>query len=445
MRAAAVLLVFVAVATALALYLSGLPGEARLTWPGFEIAAPSGLAAVIGAVGALLLVFTAWLLATILRAPRSIGSRRRRLRRAHGETEATAALVALAAGEAERAERHAKRARKLMGEVPLTMLLSAQSARLAGRSEQALESFQAMSERPDTAFLGLRGQLALAIERDDVPAALKLVREAAKLRPDASWLPQIHFDLAVRAGSWGEALPLAAKLPLGDLKEARRRRAVLAHLAAGQAKDPDEALSLARSAHEADQGFSPAALDYARRLRAAGRPGRADKVLEQSFAALPAPELVAARLAEAGDGTAKVRAAKALAKLAPTSVEGELAQARAALDAQLWGEARSHLQAALKAGETRRAALMMAELEESERGSTEEGRAEVRHWLKQAAEAQGGDTGWRCDSCGAPAPEWQPVCGSCGSFGTIAWGMPVARTAKLPAPTPARALLTAGI
>jgi len=445
MRAALILLIFVGLATAAALHLAGLPGEARLSWPGFEIAAPSGMAAIIGGVAAILLVVAVWLLASLWTAPKSIGRRRRRMRRSHGESEAAEALVALAAGEGAMAERHAMRAQRLMGDVPLTLLLSAQSARLNGKSDAALERFRAMAERPDTAFLGLRGQLALAIERDDVPAALKLVREAAKLRPDATWLPQVHFDLAVRAGAWAEALPLAAQLPAGDMKEARRRRSVLAHLAAQQANDPQKALELARSAHEADPGFSPAALDFSRRLRAAGRPGRAEKVLDSAFAALPAPELAAARLAEVADPTGKVRTAKALARLAPTNVEGELAQARAALDAQLWGEARTHLQAALKAGEIRRAALMMAELEESERGSTEEGRTEVRHWLKQAAEAGSSDHGWRCDSCGAPAPEWQPVCGTCGTFGTVAWGLPVTRPSRLPAPTPARALLTAGI
>ncbi len=62
---------------------------------------------------------------------------------------------------------------------------------------------------------------------------------------------------------------------------------------------------------------------------------------------------------------------------------------------------------------------MMAELEESENGST--GRA--REWLFRASEAAA-DPAWVCDHCGNTVGEWSVVCGKCEDFDSFDWRTP---------------------
>ena len=105
--------------------------------------------------------------------------------------------------------------------------------------------------------------------------------------------------------------------------------------------------------------------------------------------------------------------------LAPRHPESHLALARAAIDAQLWGEARRHLDAAgaVSAGQADGAvARLMARVEEAEK---DDGVA-ARRWLARAAEAPGED-GWTCGACGARHARWQATCGHCGAFDRIAW------------------------
>ena len=60
----------------------------------------------------------------------------------------------------------------LLNEPPLTMLLSAQAAQLNGDDGAATGYFEAMLERKETEFLGLRGLLNHALKRDDRVKAL---------------------------------------------------------------------------------------------------------------------------------------------------------------------------------------------------------------------------------------------------------------------------------
>src|SRR3546814_2760390 len=67
------------------------------------------------------------------------------------------------------------------------MLLSAQAAQLNGDETAARRYFEAMLEKDDTAFLGIRGLLTQALKAGDDAEALRLARRAHRLRPDAAW------------------------------------------------------------------------------------------------------------------------------------------------------------------------------------------------------------------------------------------------------------------
>ncbi|MGE5268681.1 MAG: hypothetical protein ACM3JG_03295, partial [Thiohalocapsa sp.] len=102
----------------------------------------------------------------------------------------------------------------------------------------------------------------------------------------------------------------------------------------------------------------------------------------------------------------------------PQSVDGQLAAADAALTAQLWGEARHHLEraAATAPQPSRRLCQLMARLEDGEKGNA----AAARLWLDRALAAPPAAC-YVCARCGGSDAQWQPLCRHCGAFDTLAW------------------------
>jgi len=344
--------------------------------------------------------------------PARIRARRAARNRAQGEAALTRALVSLAAGSADSARGEVLRARKLMGDTPQLLLLTAEAERMAGREDAAAEAFRALSKREDARFLGLRGLLRQAIQRKDWPAAQALAREAEAAHPGATWLREERAVLALRTEDWREALALAAP----DVP-----RAPLALAAAGQEPDPIRAAELEKQAFQADPGFTPAVLAYARRLSSEGSPRRGRSVLEQGWNTSPHPEIAEAYLEGEKDPLARVKLAETLVHNNRTHPESRLLLARAALAAGLTGRARTELEAlAASDGADARTYLLLVELEQAEHGDTPVARNAEAKWLRAATNAPP-EPRWRCGHCGKLHAEWKPVCDNCGTPGRIAW------------------------
>lgn len=405
---------------AAAWWLALIPGTVTAQLGGLtvETSAPAaGLGLVVlFALVYLLVRLVAWIV-SLPRRGRGVISRRARRQ---GERAVTRALLALAAGEGSDARREAARARRLLGDSAQTLLLVAQAGRVAGREDEAETAFHALARREDAAFLGYRGLLRQAIARQDWAEAATLARQAERAHPGAAWLRAERSQLAIRTGNWAEALALAGP---------DAPRAAFAVAAADAEPDAPRALRLAREAFEADPRLAPAALAYARRLRAEGREARAMKIIQKAWREAPHPDLADFAFAAVGPGLERVRAAQELVRDNPTHPESRLLLARTALAADLTGEARRQAEAARDAGlDERRLWLLLADIEEAERGDTEAGRLAQRAALRRAAAAD--DPAWRCGACGGVQPAWAPVCPQCGTAGRIFWGE--ANTAALP-------------
>lgn len=415
MRSALLYLVLLAGGTAGILWLARLGGAVEIRVADAEILVSLPVAllllAVLFAVLHLLLSLIGWL----RRLPGRIRANRSAKHRVDGDAALTRALIALAAGTPDVARIEVKRARKGLGDTPQTLLLAAEAERLAGREDAAAEVFQALAARPDARFLGLRGLLRQAIQREDWPTAQRLAREAEAAQPGAAWLRQERETLALRTRDWREALSLAAPGPT---------QAGLALAAAQQEPDPARAIELERQAFQADPAFAPAALAFAARLRAAGSPRRARATLEQAWAARPHPDLARDYLLEETDPLHRVKAVEVLIHNNTRHPESHLLMGRAALAAGLTGRARTELDTLVASGRAdRRAYLALCDLEEVEKGELPEGRAAQARWLRAAATAAP-EPRWRCSSCGTDHAEWAPACPACNSVGTIGWTSP---------------------
>ncbi len=412
MRRVLLALVVGAVVLALAWALAGLPGQvsADIGSISFEAATP------VVALGLLLLFIVLYalfrLLGAIIRLPSTLRARRAARRRRAGDVAVTHTLLALAAGEKGDARREASRARRLLGDTPQTLLLAAEAGRIAGRSDEAETAFRALAERDDAAFLGLRGLLRQAIEREDWPEAAALARQAETVQPGAAWLRHERARLAVRAGDWSDALALA---------DADAPKAALAAAAADAEPDPTRALRLAKQAWRDDPSLAPATLAYASRLRATGRESRALAAIRHGWSIAPQSDLADFALAPVTDKLVRVRAARRLTEANPDHAESRLLLARVALEAGLTGEARRYAEAAHAAGlNQRRLWLLLAEIEEAEGGDTEAGRLAQRDALRHAATADP-DPQWRCTVCHTAHADWHPTCPDCTSVGSLRW------------------------
>jgi HemY protein len=408
-----------------AVWLADRPGAVSIDWLGYH--ADNSVGVLIGTVLAIVcVVLILWsLLGYLLRAPGRLarGSRQRRVARGH---QAIAkGLVAIGAGDVHAALRHAREAERHARDQPLTLLLQAQTAQLAGTRNGADSAFRAMADRPETKLLGLRGLFIEAQRRNDAAAARGFAEEAAKEAPSLAWAGQATFDFHCADGDWAGALEALERNNRGGLLDKdtyRRQRAVLltAQALSLETTDRVAASSLAQEAVKLCPGLTPAATLAGRLLAEAGERRRAGRVLEAAWRGEPHPDIADTYADIVPGASARERLARmrTLARMAESHLESGLAVARAALDAHEFAEARESLKP-LVATPTRRVAALMAHLEEAETGDV--GRA--REWMARAVHAAL-DPVWTAE--GLIAEHWMPVSPATGRLDAFRWRVPVA-------------------
>ncbi len=410
-----------------AVWLAERPGLVTIEWHGWRLDTSVGVVLVafvlVGALVTGLYATWRWISAMPGLVFESWGEGKRR----RGYRALTQGMVAVAAGDSAEAQKMARLAEKLLDEPPLTMLLSAQAAQLAGDKEAARRHFAAMLEDPRMSFLGLRGLLTQSLRDGDSTRALAYAERAFALRPDTPWVVRSLFDMQAHAGRWREAqetLRAGLKRRLVDPERGRILEAVLLverSRAAERSGSDMDALDNARAAIGLAPERLAVAYRYGELLIKRGEPKKALKVVEKAWMAGPHPDLAQLYIAASGekDPLKRVQALSRLTNLVPDDIDSRIAIARECLEANLWGEARRHLTAAASPRPTVRICRLMADLEETEHGDGEK----VRQWLAKAAEAAP-DRQWRCATCGTAHDRWRSVCESCGAFGTLQWTAP---------------------
>lgn len=423
------LLIFIALVFAAALgmaWIADRPGLVTLDWQGYRI--ETGLMTAAVALAVLLAVgIFLWNLALFLmRSPGLVGRFFRRRRRDRGYDALSKGMLALGVGDATSASRYGGEAAKLLGHEPATSLLLAQSAQLAGRHEEARGRFETMLEDPKLKPVGLHGLYVEAERVGEPVAARHYAEEAAKLVPGLAWAGRAVLGYQAVAGDWADAIRslernYAAKLV--DKKTFRRHKAVLltAQALELEDRDPDQAKGLASEAHGLAPDLVPAAVVAARLATRRGDIRKALKVVETTWKLSPHPDLADAYAhARTGDSALdRLKRIKTLAALRAHNAEGALALARAALEASDYTLARAQLKAAMTLEPTRRAFLLMAELEETQHGD----RGRVREWLARAVRAPA-DPAWVAD--GVVSESWAPVSPVDGRLDAFVWTSPPA-------------------
>ncbi|HEX3969905.1 MAG TPA: heme biosynthesis HemY N-terminal domain-containing protein [Stellaceae bacterium] len=436
-------------------WLADRPGEITLVWQGYQI--ETSLMVGIGVLVAILIaVAIVWkFLRFVLDIPSllSKGATSRRMRK--GRLALTRGMIAAGAGDARNAARASAEALRRLGEEPLTLLLKAEAAQLAGDRATAEATFARMAEAPETRVLGLRGLYVEARRRGDVEAAYAYAREAHRVAPLA-WAGTAVLDHHAIHEDWSGALLTvgenhAHKL-IDDATADRQRAVLLTALARAESgRDPEEALRRAREAAKLAPDLAPAVVLTGRLYARKGDIRRAARTLEAGWRRSPHPDIARAYLdVRPGDSAAdRLARARVLERIASEHPEARMAVAGAAIDAREFTQARRAM-APLVGSEgttppTVRMCLLMADLEETEHGVT----GAVREWLARASRARR-DPAWIAD--GIVYDSWFPASPVTGKLDAFVWRAPEERLsapvesppvaappppAELPGPLPA--------
>ncbi|MCJ8144875.1 heme biosynthesis protein HemY [Ancylobacter sp. A5.8] len=399
------------------------PGALTVDWQGWHLET-----SVLVAFSALLVLVAVailgWsVLRLVLRSPDLLTGSLRNRRANRGWAAISRGLIAVGTGDVSGARRAASDAERLIGREPLTQLLAAQAAQLAGDTAGAERAFQAMTQTASTRLLGLRGLHVEARRRGDADAAQAAAEEAAELEPGLIWAADAVIESRCLTGDFDGALAmLEREAAHGGLDRAahRRRRAVLlaAQAQAQELTDPATAREKAVEAAKLAPTLVPAAEIAGRLLGAAGDSRKAAKILEAAFATTPHPDLAETYLhLRTGDSVReRLKRMRALTARMPSHPESVMALASAAIDAQDFATARSVLAPLLDAP-TQRICLLMAELEAAEHNDV----GKAREWTARAVRAPR-DPAWVAD--GFVAERWGPISPITGKLDAFVWKVP---------------------
>jgi HemY protein len=440
-------LVLLAVIVWISLWFAEHPGTVSVAWQGYRLDTSVGIMVV---ALALMLAVTAlgyrfWRF--LRQVPAALVGAARGGRQERGIRALAQGMAAVAAGDAAEAARLARRADNLLNDSALTLTLKAQAAQLNGDQAAARRHYAAMLDNDETTLLGMRGLLRLARESGDTEEAMRLAHKAYALRSDAPWVLSNLFQLQVAARQWDESLKTldpAIKFKAIDAETGTRHRAALLLERSRRREatgDNAGALEDARKAADAAPALAPAGAAAVRLWAVAGKERRAAKLAQRLWALNPHADIAAAYLAAGSDPAplTRYRRAEKLAATNPDHPESHILMTETALAAELWGEARRHLERAMagSSAPSARVCRLMAAVERFEHANM----AAAQYWLEQASVAPAAAC-WVCDACGATADDWTSICDHCDSFDGFAWQlppriMPVAASGARPLAPPA--------
>lgn len=413
------------------------PGTLTVRWLGREIEM-SFVAGVVLAVVAVVAIWFVWsLFRRLWQSPQAVGRYWSFRKNRKGYESLSRGIIAAGAGDAAAAAKHASIAGNSLSDEPLVNVLAAQAAQLKGDRASVKRIFEDMTKSPDTEALGLRGLFAEARQSGDAAAARRYAERALSLNPRLSWASTSVLQLQSAAKDWSAAaqtLGQQIKSGLIAAPEGNKKQAALftAQAMALEDSDKPQALELALKAHKLDPALVPAALVAARVLISQASTRKASKILRETWALAPHPDLadVQANLIPGEGPDSRFDRVRDLLKEDKGGMEGAVALARAAAKARRWDVAREALKPYAEDRPQTRICALMADIEEAE---GDKGRA--REWLARALTAPR-DPIWVSD--GVASPRWTPVSPVSGEIVPCEWKAPFEMPEQLEADLPSQ-------
>lgn len=446
-----------AILIGIGLFVSQYQGEITLAWPGHRLHLGLGTALVAFlAVSAVCLALLG-LWRGLWRFPQWLMTRRAQKKQRNGERAILEGWIAIAAGETKEAQRLSQKALQLTPQEPFATILSAQAFALEGHQtvaeEKAMASFHRLANNRETSFLGWRGLALLALKKQRWHEAQKYLERALRTRPSSPWALQQLFESSLRLKDFETAERLLPKfsstsafkksLKKSSPKLLTNKSALFYWLKAEKAFQKGDLVDYEGNAKKAAEvNFPVAAIHLSLYYVKLGKYEKARHFAHKGFEAFPHPDFGAVlkaltlkkqsksfdqedpfevqnwRNLENKTLVSYYQAVEEMTEELPTHPESLYLLASAAIEAELWGKARSHLDALNKEPLTQRVCFLMMRLCESGLPPDKE---KAQEWLQKAAVAPQNPT-WQCQKCSHSHNNWQAFCESCEGFETLRWG-----------------------
>ena len=401
-------------------------GSIVVEWMGYNI--KTSIAFAVAALSLLFftLFFALQILATIKNAPKNYQKSVKDKKKEKGLVALTEGFAAIAAGDTRQAKKLTKQATACLGNVPVTKLLSAQSAQLEGNLSEAKIHYSAMLENKETEMIAIKGLLLQAEKDGNIEEAVLLAEKAIKSQPSSDWANKVLLRLYKITKRWKEARNLTenlARLKIITKEQAKRDVAIMNLALSKEAQTSDRkvtAMEFSQKAYKDLPGFAPAAVIYAKLLMEVSKKNKRKSVnaLEKCWKINTNPALANSYLEIYENDTAekKLKHAEKLLKLKPNDFNSHIIVAKNAIAAGDSTKARNHLKMALSIKETATICNLMAEVEEIDASDDEA----VKKWSERAQNCQP-DSDWGCRKCSASQTNWNTNCNNCGSFDSLKW------------------------
>lgn len=257
------------------------PGSVVIHWFDYQIDTSFAFLLLMALAVVFVIVIITGLLRRFITLPERMLQARQLKHYRHGVTALTHGVAQLAAGEVESAETHTRKARKLLGDTPLVLLLSAQIARSKGDDARTRLLLEQMLGHSETEYLAARSLSDAASRQQLFSKALALAQRAHTV--NAKGFAAV-VNLHARLGEWQEALvTLDQAVRNGQLTlSGRRRWRGIVHLLQGlqcfEQNQPELALTMAQKALKDLPHFAPAVAFAAQAFAASGKKKKADKL-----------------------------------------------------------------------------------------------------------------------------------------------------------------------
>ncbi len=416
---------------AIVIWVAERPGFVKIEWMDYTFTVHVGLF-LVGALGVILAaIFLYNTIKTFVDFPSSYKRYREIKDQSKGYEALTIGLSAVAAGDTKVAVKQAKRAAKYMsGDTGLPLLLQAQAARLNGDEAAALESFAVLLEDKNAAFLGVRGLLQAALDREDYSKALELAQHALSLHPKQPWIIRIAYDVHIRLREWNDAFDMvrrAEKTKTLTKDEARSERVAILIAQADELSalgDNDAALQKLKAAFKLDAGFAPTATRLSRLYLETAQRKKGVSIIKSAWKVAPHPNLahvwgMLMSSKRAGEALGRMRWYEKLLRVKSDTSAAQMLIGQIAIEEKLWGEARTHLMQAVELKPCAATYRLLAELERL----SGHGEPAAEKWTAQVADGAPQPV-WICRETGRIYEEWSPIAAPHGSFNSIEWRAP---------------------
>jgi HemY protein len=403
------------------------PGHFTVEWLGYRGTMPIALLLVILFSCVSLLIFLHHCWRYVLHIPGHTRLFFRKKRQRKFDDVLLEGFTALAAQQIDEAQNCADLAKSLSPHHPLSLFLLGQASFMNKNHALAHTVYTEMVDIPSLRFLGFRGLTHIAYAQNDWKRAHHFLEKMYEIRPDSVWvLEQLEMNaLKLMMMNPDQSLdqPLIFYKHLPKSTALHHHGLMLwikyIHEKERETLSLADKLNIIQEAHHKVPENIIIARAYADALKQTQHIHKAAKVLSRTYKHKPHRLLGEAWLniyaeTEPLDGYQKI---EKLTSMCPDHHESAWLCARAAINAQLWGPARHHMNVLLDGTVTKSTYALMIELEKREYPNGSDAIAVWEEKIKTSTH----EWKWLCTHCGYHMVEWDVMCQKCGHFGTYSW------------------------